>query len=103
MNMTRSLRVLKISVRAGANWAFSVTCWLILITSVESILTIIVFASSSGGGGGAPGGGGCGTAAFSPLGVKGVMVMKMTSRTRRISMNGVTLISPFGEPDTLFL
>src|SRR5205085_1021044 len=43
--------------------------------------------------GGVPGGGGCGTAASRPFGVNGVMVMKITSNTSRISMNGVTLIS----------
>jgi hypothetical protein len=66
---------------------------LILITPEESILTIMVLLSSSGGGGGVPGGGGCGTAASSPFGVKGVIVMKMTSNTRRMSINGVMLIS----------
>src|SRR5882672_8422461 len=49
---------------------------------------------SSGGGGGAPGGGGCGTAASRPFGVNGVIVMKITRRTRSTSINGVMLMSP---------
>src|SRR5215831_18948523 len=53
----------------------------------------MVLLSASGGGGGVPGGGGCGTAASSPFGVNGVIVMKITSSTSKISMNGVTLIS----------
>src|SRR5262245_29705069 len=57
----------------------------------------IVLLSSSGGGGGVPGGGGCGTAASSPFGVNGVIVMKITSSTSRISINGVTLISALAE------
>src|SRR5262245_21030290 len=61
-----------------------------------SLLTTMVLLASSGGGGGVPGGGGCGTAASSPFGVIGVIVMKMTRSTKRISMKGVTLMSPFG-------
>src|SRR5438552_14099641 len=53
----------------------------------------MVLLSWSGGGGGVPGGGGCGTAASRRFGVNGVIVMKITSSTSRISMNGVTLIS----------
>src|SRR5437588_12481694 len=56
-----------------------------------------VLLASSGGGGGVPGGGGCGTAASRPFGVNGVMVMKITNSTSRISMNGVTLISALAE------
>src|SRR5215470_10305936 len=57
----------------------------------------MVLLSASGGGGGVPGGGGCGTAASRPFGVNGVIVIKITSSTSRISMNGVTLISAFAE------
>src|SRR5215471_8070680 len=58
-------------------------------------MTIVLFVSS--GGGGVPGGGGCGTAASSPFGVNGVIVIKITSSTSKISMNGVTLISALAE------
>src|SRR5262245_66302694 len=57
----------------------------------------MVLLSASGGGGGVPGGGGCGTAASRPFGVNGVIVMKITSSTSRISMNGVTLMSALAE------
>src|SRR5437867_8085312 len=58
-----------------------------------SILTTTTRLSSSGGGGGWPGGGGCGTAASSPLGVSGVIVMKITSNTSSTSIKGVMLMS----------
>src|SRR5262249_41665578 len=64
------------------------------VLSIE--ITIVLF-TSSGGGGGVPGGGGCGTAASRPFGVNGVMVMKITSKTSRISINGVTLISALAD------
>src|SRR3989442_183868 len=73
------------------------TSELILMVPVLSTETMIVLLSWSGGGGGVPGGGGWGTAASSPFGVNGVMVMKMTSSTSRMSMNGVTLISALAE------
>src|SRR5262249_1672403 len=50
--------------------------------------------AASGGGGGVPGGGGWGTAASRPFGVNGVIVMKITRRTRSTSINGVMLMSP---------
>src|SRR4029079_10486552 len=50
--------------------------------------------AASGGGGGVPGGGGWGTAASRPFGVNGVIVMKITRRTRSTSINGVILMSP---------
>src|ERR1700756_3650600 len=59
-------------------------------------MTTVLFASS-GGGGGVPGGGGCGTAASRPFGVNGVIGIKITSSTSKISMNGVTLISALAE------
>src|SRR5713226_3436657 len=59
-------------------------------------MTTVLF-TSSGGGGGVPGGGGCGTAASRPFGVNGVIVIKITSSTSKISINGVTLISAFAE------
>src|SRR4029434_1988679 len=71
------------------------------MTPAESMLTMIVLLRSFGSGGGLPGGGGCGTAASRPFGVNGVIVMKMTSNTSRMSMNGVTLMSPLG--DAFFL
>src|SRR3954452_15279071 len=45
------------------------------------------------------GGGGCGTSASSPLGVKGVITMKMMISTSKTSIIGVMLISDFGPPD----
>src|SRR5438309_11855531 len=66
--------------------------WLIFrLPALSMEMTIVLLAS--GGGGGVPGGGGWGTAASRPFGVNGVIVMKITSSTSRISMNGVTLIS----------
>src|SRR5437764_2632838 len=59
-------------------------------------MTAVLFASS-GGGGGVLGGGGCGTAASRPFGVNGVIVIKITNSTSKISMNGVTLISALAE------
>src|SRR5437867_2053769 len=44
-----------------------------------------------------PGGGTCGTFVFNPAGVDGVIVMKITSNTSRMSINGVTLISDLGD------
>src|SRR5437870_10009707 len=44
------------------------------------------------------GGGGCGTSASNPLGVKGVITIKMISITSSTSINGVTLMSAFGPP-----
>src|SRR5215831_10628674 len=43
-----------------------------------------------------PVGGGWGTAASSPVGIVGLIVMKITSKTSRMSMNGVTLMSALG-------
>src|SRR6185503_2946319 len=73
------------------------------MTPVFSRVTTMVLFNSSGGGGGVPGGGGCGIAASKPFGVSGVIVMKMTRSTRRISIKGVTLISPLGPIFFLFL
>src|SRR5579863_299939 len=47
---------------------------------------------------GAFGGGGCGTMASRPLGVSGVITMKMISRTSNTSMSGVTLIFALWPP-----
>src|SRR5882672_6671554 len=47
---------------------------------------------------GALGGGGWGTSASRPFGVKGVITMKMMSRTSKTSINGVTFISAFWPP-----
>src|SRR5690348_14004761 len=44
------------------------------------------------------GGGGCGTSASSPLGVSGVMTMKMISSTSSTSISGVTFMSAVGPP-----
>src|SRR5438874_6336479 len=71
--------------------------WLIFRFPALSIEITIVLLSSSGGGGGVPGGGGWGTAASRPFGVNGVIVMKITSSTSRMSINGVTLMSALAE------
>src|SRR5580698_9946436 len=42
--------------------------------------------------------GGWGTSASRPLGVTGTITMKIISKTRRISIMGVTLISPIAPP-----
>src|SRR6266571_4527306 len=91
--MVRSFLVLKTSCSSLPRKRSSTSFWLIFSVPALSIDTTIVLFSSSGGGGGVPGGGGCGTAASRPFGVNGVIVMKITSSTSRISMNGVTLIS----------
>src|SRR3989442_13960157 len=59
---------------------------------LRSKLNTITFSWGCAG----PGGGHCGTAAFRPVRAVGLMVMKITSNTRRMSMNGVTLISARG-------
>src|SRR5437870_4666287 len=100
--MVRSFRVLKTSCSSLPRKRSSTSFWLILSVPALSIETTIVLLSSSGGGGGVPGGGGCGTAASSPFGVRGVIVMKMTSSTSRISMNGVTLMSAFADTFLIF-
>src|SRR5438094_5239873 len=56
------------------------------------MLNTTTFSSGCSG----PGGGGSGIAAFRPVRVVGPMVMKITSNTRRMSMNGVTLMSAQG-------
>src|ERR1700684_2319984 len=43
-------------------------------------------------------GGGCGTKASNPLGVSGVITMKMISNTSRTSINGVTFMFAFWPP-----
>src|SRR5580700_9528945 len=47
---------------------------------------------------GALGGGGCGTSASKPLGVKGVITMKIMSSTSSTSMSGVTLMFALWPP-----
>src|SRR6516165_10421770 len=42
--------------------------------------------------------GGCGTRASSPFGVTGTMTIKMINRTSRMSIIGVTLMSPIAPP-----
>src|SRR5688572_17976158 len=101
--MTRSLRVLKISWSLVPRLAVSTTSWFTLITPASSIVTMMVLFSASGSGGGDPGGGGCGTAASNPVGVNGVITMKITSSTNRMSINGVMLISDLGPTFFLFL
>src|SRR3989442_6091338 len=59
---------------------------------LRSKLNTITFSWGCAG----PGGGHCGTAAFRPVRAVGLMVMKITSKTRRMSMNGVTLMSARG-------
>src|SRR6185312_11645713 len=53
----------------------------------------------SSGWGGAFGGGGCGASASRPCGTTGEIAMKIISRTSRISIMGVMLISPLGPPE----
>src|SRR5579872_4254962 len=50
------------------------------------------------------GGAGCGTRASRPLGVSGVITMKIISRTRRMSISGTTFIeaiAPFFAPTSI--
>src|SRR6266516_6240280 len=56
------------------------------------MLNTTTFSSGCSG----PGGGGCGIAAFRPVRSVGLMVMKITSKTRRMSINGVMLMSARG-------
>ena len=51
-----------------------------------------------GSGGGWFGGGGCGTSASSPLGVSGVITMKMMISTSSTSIIGVMLMSALAPP-----
>src|SRR5438094_10679241 len=62
------------------------------MTPFRSMLNTTTFFGGCAG----PGGGGCGIAAFRPVRAVGLMVMKITSNTRRMSMNGVTLMSARG-------
>jgi hypothetical protein len=65
----------------------------ILMTRLASRLKTKTFSGSTRDG---AGGGGCGTTALRPVRVSGVIAMKITSSTRRMSMNGVTLMSDRG-------
>src|ERR1051326_2037751 len=98
-NITRSARVLKMSVSRCCRLSQETSSWLIFsfgfspaaprtcTTTVRSVSVLGWF-----------GGGGCGTSASSPLGVSGVMTMKIIRSTRRTSMSGVTLISAVWPP-----
>src|SRR5438105_8523230 len=78
-----------------------VASWLIFSVGFcpgAAAITCTTMVRLSGGAGFAFGGGGCGTRASRPLGVSGVMTMKMISSTSSTSISGVTLMLAVGPP-----
>ena len=94
---TRSARVLKISSRRAPSRDSSVASLLIAKLCCASIVMTTVRWSDIFGF--EFGGGGCGTRASSPLGVSGVITMKIMISTSSTSIMGVMLMSDLTLPD----